>query len=144
MIKKITILIIYLSLFSCFEEKRQRIPDAILSKQKMAEVMMDVHLLEAAMNMNTYRFDSKTKGNYAQFDVFIKNKITKKIYDDSFEYYTLHPNQLTEIYQIVLENLSKMQANVMSRKEEKKIIHDTIYVDGASVNKKINLLKFRK
>jgi hypothetical protein len=144
MIKKITILIIYISLFSCFEEKRQGIPDAILSKQKMAEVMMDVHLLEAAMNMNTYRFDSKTKGSFAEFDIFIKNKITKKIYDDSFEYYTLHPNQLTEIYQIVLENLSKMQANVMSRKEEKKIIHDTIYVDDTRGNKKINLLKSRK
>jgi hypothetical protein len=110
----------------------------------MAEVMMDVHLLEAAMNMNTYRFDSKTKGSFAEFDIFIKNKITKKIYDDSFEYYTLHPNQLTEIYQIVLENLSKMQANVMSRKEEKKIIHDTIYVDDTRGNKKINLLKSRK
>jgi Domain of unknown function (DUF4296) len=143
MIKKIAFIFICLVLFSCSEEKEQTMPVDILSKQKMAEVMIDVHLLEAAMNLNTYRFDPKTKGNSATFDVFTKNKITKKMYDDSFEYYTQQPEQLTEIYQIVLENLSKMQAKVMSRKEEKKIIHDTIYVTDTVSHKKLNPFKRR-
>ena len=145
MIKKTAFIFICFVLFSCSEQKKETMPVDVLSKQKMAEVMMDVHLLEAAMNINTYRFDPKIKGNSeATFDVFSKNKITKKTYDDSFNYYTLHPEQLTEIYQIVLENLSKMQAKVMSRKEEKKIIHDTIYVSDAAPNKKLKIKSWKK
>ncbi|NBX87236.1 MAG: DUF4296 domain-containing protein [Bacteroidetes bacterium] len=41
-----------------------------------------------------------------------KNNITKKQFDESFRFYSLHPKMLSEVYQIVLNNLSKMQAEV--------------------------------
>jgi hypothetical protein len=49
-------------------------------------------------------------------DVMKKNNITKKQFDDSFEFYSRNPVLLTEVYQLVLNNLSKMQAEVVNNK----------------------------
>lgn len=119
--------VICLLLVACAEEKKEGIPSTILTKQKMAAVMLDMHLLEAAMSLNTYRPDIITKGDPAiAFDVFDKHKITKAQYNESFEYYAQHPELLNEVYQLVLENLSKMQAEVMNKKEEVKVKNDTL------------------
>jgi len=45
-----------------------------------------------------------------------KNNITKKQYDDSYNFYTQHPALLNEVYDLVLNDLSKMQAEVTNKK----------------------------
>ena len=103
---------------SCSQNKTVSIPDSVLSKEKMAEVMVDVHLLEATLNINTFSRDKVTKGTIGPTtDVLKKNHITKKQYDESFKFYSSNPQLLSEIYLIVLNDLSKMQAQVMHSKE---------------------------
>ena len=103
--------------FSCSGKKAIVIPDNILSKQKMVEVMLDVHLLEASMSLNATSIDKNNPANpTADFDVLKKNKISKKQYNESFDYYTQHPELLNEVYQLVLNDLSKMQAEVLNKK----------------------------
>lgn len=137
MIRKATFLFICLLLFACSEEKKTDIPSSILPKQKMADVMLDIHLLEAAMSLNTYRPDMVRSGDPATtFDVFDKNKITKDQYNESFEYYAQHPELLNEVYQLMLENLSKMQAEVMNKKEDVKVKKDTIKTTPNRIDKK--------
>lgn len=134
--------VICLLLFACSEEKKAGIPSHILPKQKMADVMLEVHLLEAAMSLNTYRTDMVTNGNPTPtFDVFDKNKITKDQYNKSFEYYAQHPELLNEVYQLVLENLSKMQAEVMNKKEMEKVKKDTAKITPQRIDKKFNTIK---
>lgn len=109
--------IVILSACTAIEDK-VRIPDTVLSEEKMAEVMVDVHLLEAALNINNYSKDQVVMNNSINpnSDIFKKNNITKKQYDESFEFYSKNPALLTEVYQLVLNNLSKMQAEVMTKK----------------------------
>ena len=129
MIQKATLIFTCLLLLACSDNKKVNIPSNILSKQKMAEVLIDVHLLEAAMSLNTYNTDIIKAGNPTPlFDIFTKHKITKKQYNESFNYYAQHPDLLKDVYQLVLENLSKMQAQVMNKKEEKKIMIDTVKI----------------
>ena len=98
-------------------EDRPSIPDNILSQEKMAEVMVDVHLLEAALNVNAYNRDQiVTNPIIPNSDVLKKNNVTKKHYEESFAFYSKNPLLLTEVYQLVLNNLSKMQAEVMNQK----------------------------
>jgi len=93
------------------------IPDNIFPKQKMADVFVDIHLLEASMSLNSTSVDKITSGNPTpNFDVLKKNNITKKQYDDSYNFYTQHPALLNEVYDLVLNDLSKMQAEVTNKK----------------------------
>jgi hypothetical protein len=143
MIRKITFVLACFLLFGCAEEKKETMPANLLSKEKMVGVLMDVQLAEAAMTMNPYNADLRTLNNSSlPFDVFAKNKITKQQYNESFDYYSQHPELLDEVYASVLENLSKMQAEVMSKKEEVKV--DTVKIEPVKKEKKKSILKKKK
>lgn len=101
----------------CASETQVAVPDTILPKEKMVEVMTDVHLLEASMNLNVYNIDKTVAENPTPgFDVLKKNNITKQQFDESFDFYSRHPSLLNEIYEIVLNDLSRMQAETMNKK----------------------------
>lgn len=90
------------------------IPETTLSKEKMVGVMLDIHISEATMNMtpiNRNVSDSPKPG----IDVLKKNNISKEQFDESFVFYTQHPLLLNEIYEEVMDSLSKMQAEVLSK-----------------------------
>lgn len=103
MTKYIYIAFLALSLAACGSEKKEKIPAGILPKEKMIAVITDLHVAEAAINLNLLRPDSL-------YDVYEKNKITKQQYDSSFKYYSLNPEKLVEIYNEVLNEISKKQA----------------------------------
>jgi len=80
---------------------------------------MDVHLLEASLNTNAYNPQKvATNGTVAVIteDILKKNQITKAQYDESFQFYSNHPKLLSEVYEMVLNDLSKLQAEVVSGK----------------------------
>ncbi len=113
--QKFTLIIACLLFFACAGKKPVGIPETILPKQKMAEVMLDIHLLEATMNLNSTAADKVPPGNPTpNFDVLKKNNISKKQYDESFDFYSQHPALLNEVYDLVLNDLSKMQAQVLN------------------------------
>ncbi len=117
--KKIFPLLCIILICACTSiEERPSIPDTVFSQEKMAEVMVDVHLLEASLNVNVYNKDQIIVANNIQpnSDILKKNNVTKKQYEESFAFYSQNPLLLTEVYQLVLNNLSKMQAEVMNKK----------------------------
>lgn len=117
MLKVINSVMLCVLLFACSDETVVNIPETVLPKQKMAEVLMDVHLLESSMNLNVYNMDRIAAENTTPgFDILKKNNVTKQQYDQSFDFYSKHPALLNEIYDSVLNNLSKMQAEVMNKK----------------------------
>lgn len=107
MIKKAFFVLISFLFFACSGEQKE-IPDSVLSKEKMAEVMVDIHLVEAALNLNAGKQEVREKLN---FDIYKKHNITKEEYQKSYVYYTENPEALTEVYDIVLKELSKLQAS---------------------------------
>jgi len=103
-------------LIACSGEKEISVPETVLSKKQMVAVFIDIHLLEAMLNSNSKSADKVSIGNRpVNFDVLKKNNINKKQYDESFKFYSQHPNLLNEIYLLVLNDLSKMQAEVMNK-----------------------------
>ena len=112
------LLLFTILIVSCSGDKKVSIPDSVLPEDKMAEVMVDIHLLEATLNINTFSRDKVSKGTIEPTtDVLKKHSITKKQYDESFTFYTRNPQLLSEVYLMVLNELSKMQARVMHSKE---------------------------
>ena len=119
MYKKLFYLFICLLFMACSGSLEIKIPDNVLSKDKMTQVMMDIHLMEASINLsggNPKKIDLAGSNVPLNIDVLKKNNITKKQFDDSFSFYTHNPELLSEIYQNVLNELSKMQAEVSNKK----------------------------
>lgn len=98
-------------------DKQVKIPENILSKGEMAAVMVDIHLLEASLNISSYGRDQVVMNNInPNSDILKKNNITKEKFEESFVFYSENPVLFSEVYQLVLNELSKMQAEEMSKK----------------------------
>lgn len=116
--KKILNVFVFIFLIACTEKQPETIPADVLSQEKMTAVLVDVHLVEATMNLNVMSPGNIViPDNYPlSIDVLKKHQITKKQYFDSFIYYTQHPDVLNKIYEEVINDLSKLQAKVANEK----------------------------
>lgn len=89
------------------------VPDDLIGKEKMIEVLTDVHLIEGSRTGLSIMGD--TIGLAVYYDrLFKKHSITKEQYDNSFNYYIEFPEELDAMYERVIENLTKME-NVPSK-----------------------------
>lgn len=109
-------------------EESSDTPENILTKNKMVEIMVQVHLAEAALNLNLN--DNKAGETKVYQDIFRKKNVSKNQYEESLKYYTEHPEKMVEIYDEVLNELSRMQAEVAGP------VKDTVSVDPDSVDKR--------
>ncbi len=115
--KKIVVLLFIISAsFGCSGDAEISIPENVLPKEKMAAVMLDIHLTEASMNLSLNPQTININHSDIKVDILKKHQLEKKQFDESFAFYTQNPALLNEVYQIVLDDLSKMQAQVMNEK----------------------------
>jgi hypothetical protein len=115
MIKNISIILLFSLLFACSKNPDAKIPDTVLPKEKMAELMLDIQLFESTMSVSLLKEENVIL-EIPKTNILKKHGVTKKQYDESFEYYSQHPNLFSEVYAIVLNDLSRMQAEVMNEK----------------------------
>ena len=95
-------------LFSC-TRKPVEIPKSVLPKDQLIPVLVDIHVAQAAMGMNQLVDTSHfTMSEYTSY-IFTIHHITKNEYDSSMSFYSQHPELLSEIYQEVINELSKKQ-----------------------------------
>ncbi len=117
--KQILSVLLVALLFGCSDKEDVKIPDTVLAKERMAEVMIDIHLLEASANLNIEStLNTGVNVPLQTMNVFRTHGTTKKQYEESFTFYTRNPKLLVEVYQQVLNGLSKMQAEVTNEKNK--------------------------
>lgn len=89
--------------YSCEEE----IPEKVLSKDKMVNILKDLHLGEAYVNVN-YSLNDSSKYMYHKFeDSTLKAHGTDEVtFDSSMAYYSRNIKLLDEIYALVVDSLS--------------------------------------
>jgi hypothetical protein len=114
MAKYFFIILLSFSFFACTDAYKVKIPDSVLSKEKMAAVLLDIHLLEATLNLNAGNVNASD--GKLSFDIYNKHGITKEQYEESYTFYTENPEALKEVYDIVLNELSKLQVTVSNSK----------------------------
>ena len=76
----------------------------------MTEVLVDVHILEAATGLNVIQQNDTThKDTNMFYNVFENNQVSKKQYDESMDYYMKHPDLLNQIYDSVIATLDEVK-----------------------------------
>ncbi len=115
-LKQLTYLIaISFCIAACTNTKEEiQIPTTVLSKTKMAEVFINMHIYEAAININT--LNNASQGGFTtlrNWDFLKTQNITYAQFNESFKFYASHPELLNDVYQLALEELSKKQAQML-------------------------------
>ena len=81
-------------------------PDSLISRQNMILILADVHVAEAAIQVQ--RNEGKdTVGNAAFFyqSIFKKHHVTRHQYDESLTFYIQHPELFSKMYDDVIKIL---------------------------------------
>ena len=121
MINNIKLVSIFLSLLlvSCIKEEnkghieeiKQSAPVSIINKETFVSIMVDMHLLEGANSLNLVE-SNKARVNQVVYQelVYKKYGVTKVIFNANLKYYTSDYKQSHEIYERVINELSRLQA----------------------------------
>jgi hypothetical protein len=108
---------ISLILLSCTDPEKIVVPEHLLQEEKMAAVIKDLTILEASMNVHVASVDpGKNDKQDLKMNIYARNGITKEQFEESYRFYTENPEKMNEVYQLVLNDLSTMQATVVNKK----------------------------
>ncbi|MCR9017213.1 DUF4296 domain-containing protein [Aquiflexum sp. XJ19-11] len=99
-------IVIMLMLFAGFACNKQKIPEGILSEDKMVEVLIDIHLAEGLVSSFPIHYDSsRVLYPYFENEVFLKHDVTDSVFKKSLEYYMLDIKTMDRIYARTIDSL---------------------------------------
>lgn len=113
--KTLILLFIGILLFSScsLEQKEISIPDYVISQDSMVHILSDVHIQESMINQYSQEGRHMKMNPVKQYQlIFDKYKITKERYDTSYQFYLDNPVLLNKIYESVVIELTKKQAEI--------------------------------
>ena len=120
--KKYLIHIIMIMCISCSDEEgMQKMPDDVFSKAEMVELLVDIQLIEGGVivrQLNEQKFSHEINAYYQ--NTFKKHGLTKKTFEYNMRYYTDNPDKLDAVYEEVIIELSRLEAETETQKPIKK------------------------
>lgn len=101
-----------LFLFSC---GRNSVPEGIIKQDKMAALLVDLHLVDGSVSMASQP-DTINKYAFGLYKaVFQKHQVDTAVFRKSFKYYSEHPILMDKIYDGVLKNLQTRQDSAIEK-----------------------------
>ena len=105
-----------------------KMPDYVMSPQKMEAFLYDYHLIQSMTNH--YSSDDYKEKLYYSY-VFKKHNISKEQFDSSMLWYNRYPKHMRRIY----ENLeARLDAEVAKLNEESKLLKEGITLEEVKLN----------
>ena len=100
------LIIFFLLLSGCISEVKP--PQSVLAKEKMVDILIDIHIAEAKANRIQLRSYDSIQAYYKKLeaDIYKKHKVDSVVYRKSFTYYMDHIKQMDEIYAAVVDSLN--------------------------------------
>jgi hypothetical protein len=88
-----------------------------ISPEKMSEILTDFHLLQSAMKQKqSKKEDFMFENRYYHYLIFKKHNVTQEEFENSLEYYKYRIDELNNIYEDVIINLSVLESEIKSKK----------------------------
>jgi len=100
------LVLLLITMCACSQQKTSP-PANLLTKEKMIEILPDVHLAEASIQTMNSR-DRDSIGRVYFTHIFRIHEVDEAAFYNSMEYYTHEPTALEEIYIKVEEKLKSM------------------------------------
>ena len=98
-----------LTMFACQLEKR---PEGLMEREEFKEALLDAQLIEARMNHEMILEQMKTIPVQKYYEeLFAKHQITEEKFQKTFDHYSEHPDELKEIYEEIMTELTLRKDN---------------------------------
>jgi hypothetical protein len=96
---------------SCTSRER---PEDLIEKEAMIELMVDVQIAEALYS-GTYQTEEGNVLSYADVfnPVYEKHGVSRKQFEKSLEWYSKDLDEITAMYDDVIERLNRMEGELM-------------------------------
>ena len=135
-------------LSSCYNvnENETTVPDVLLTKDQLVEVLTEIQLVEAGFSISESRiFEKKRKPKFYD-KILNKYGITLVQLRTNVNYYQATPKVMEEIYESVLANLSRIQSEVLLENERIQKEKDSIalVLDTLSLVKPVDSILIKK
>jgi hypothetical protein len=99
--------ILFLLPFSCSNKQEKHLPEVLLNRAELIDLIVDVQLLESHYHSLYQRPEVYANAlDSATFYVFKKHHTTKKIFKDNLLYWTNEPDTLFHIYEVALDTVN--------------------------------------
>lgn len=107
-IKRLLYIALAFLTFACAKKER---PDDVLTPEKMADVMVDIHLTQGVDQARVLTKDSTLISKETlQSYVFTNHSISQEEYQRSFDWYSNNLKEFDAVYARVIERLNQMEA----------------------------------
>jgi hypothetical protein len=118
MFKETAILLFFmLTLFSCQKQDKLPAPPDLIAEAKMAGIIVDIHLLEASYGLSGVLENGRAEDEPEGFvDVYKRHGVQKEQFEKSIKYYSSDPEKINAIYEVVVNQLNKLQAEAMTKR----------------------------
>lgn len=115
----ISILLATLVWVSCDKPPLEK-PENLLSKNKMVEMLVDIHIAEATYQNMRGRDTIVRNSSSANFyySILEKHEVVDSVFEKSFVYYAAFPKEFEKIYRDVTNKLSEMEQDFSGRKTD--------------------------
>ncbi|WP_321368826.1 DUF4296 domain-containing protein [uncultured Draconibacterium sp.] len=117
--KALLILFVAVFAFTACEDEIMTKPEHLIKEKKMINMLVDVHLADAAFNH--FRYDSAMLNNRTEnfyYSVLDKYEVPDSVFEQSLVYYASFPKDFEKMYRKVMSRLSEMEQEKSGRKEE--------------------------
>lgn len=102
-----------IALFFSFCDSKEKVPEGVLSPEKMSEVLSDIHLADGAMKAYYIIGDSaKRIAPHLYKEVFERHQVDSAKFHESLEYYFEYPEKMEYVYNLVNEKLIKLESGI--------------------------------
>jgi len=120
MIKILLRFCILLVLMTACGRSVEKKPEKLVSREKMIDMLVDLHLAEAAYQTSQYA--NTMLKNYSESDYYYsilhKYKTADSTFEQSLIYYSGKPKEFEKIYTRVLNRLNEMQQKAAEKKDK--------------------------
>ncbi|MDB4534151.1 DUF4296 domain-containing protein [Vicingaceae bacterium] len=104
-------IVVFVLFFSCTEESEKALPDYLIEREKMVEIISEIELTQALIKLKFTTQDTiNSQELYNQ--VYEGFEITEVQFNKSLEYYCKKPKGTESLYIDAIERLSERQVNV--------------------------------
>ena len=101
------VIVVFLLLFTIACGQADKVPDGVISKEEMRDVLIDMNLADVYSSENTEQGvplpDSARQGKVKIYytQILQLHKLTPKQFRESYAFYESHPDRLKQIYEMM-------------------------------------------
>lgn len=123
-------IVLFASLVSCGGKKIEKPP---IGQQKMIEILVDIHLLEAQQQTLQPFEKGRVFNTIVGYEkIFLKHNVTNEQFYDSFSYYRQHPKEMDDLYQLVIDETVRRESELSSKAALEKANEQKRKIDSSS------------